>query len=228
MVTQGTLSIVATPIGNMEDITLRALRVLKDADVIFCEDTRVTGNLLKRHDISTKMVRLDAHTEAARTEEVIAYLEDGKNIALVTDAGTPGISDPGSRVVHAVREARIEGVRIDSIPGPSALTALIAISGLPMHEFTFLGFLPHKKGRQTAVRNMLESSRPTIVYESPHRIQKLLEAIHRGDSERTVCIGRELTKLYEEVLTGTASELLQHTSIVNPRGEFVVIVTGTE
>lgn len=224
----GTLSVVATPIGNMEDITLRAIRVLKEATVIFCEDTRVTGNLLKRHGIETKMQRLDAHTENVKIQEVITLLEEGAKIALVTDAGTPGISDPGSRVVHAVREAGLASVTIDAVPGPSALTALISISGFPMHEFTFLGFLPHKKGRQTAVKTLMTSSRATVVYESPHRIQKLLQAITAVEPNRTVCIGRELTKMYEEVLVGSAQELLAHRSILNPRGEFVVIISPQE
>lgn len=214
----GILSIVATPIGNLEDITLRAIRVLKEADAILCEDTRVTAKLLARYEISKPLIRCDEKMEERAAEQAIEMLHEGKSLALVSDAGTPGISDPGSRLVRRVREA---GARIDAIPGPSALTAALSIAGLEDGEFLFKGFLPHKKGRQTALKEVLASKVPVILYESPHRVVKLLD----GLGERNVSIGRELTKLHEEWLEGGAvdnsKELSRRGEI---RGEFVVIV----
>lgn len=218
----GTLSIVATPIGNLEDITLRALRTLKECDVIYAEDTRVISKLLARYEIKKPLQRLDATTEIKKADEVIARLEDGEHVAFVSDAGTPGISDPGARLVARAREA---GARIEVIPGASALTAALSISGLDATEFTFLGFLPHKKGRQTALKKIAESEIPVVLYESPHRILKLLKELEAFEIS-TVTLARELTKIHEEVVSGTPSELLahfaEHTDTV--RGEFVVII----
>lgn len=219
----GTLSIVATPIGNLEDVTLRALRTLKEADVIYAEDTRVIAKLLAHYEIKKPVKRLDAVTEGEKTEEVIGRLEAGEHVVYVSDAGTPGISDPGSRLVARAREA---GAVIEAIPGASALTAALSIAGLGTDHFTFLGFLPHKKGRQTALKVLAESGIPVVLYESPHRILKLLEelVVHQVSS---ITIARELTKIHEEVRTGTPAEILTHFT-EHPdtvRGEFVVIVT---
>ena len=221
----GTLSIVATPIGNLEDITLRALRTLKEADVIYAEDTRVAAKLLARYEIKKPLHRLDAATEAAKAEEIVERLEAGERVAYVSDAGTPGISDPGSRLVAAVRAART-AARIEAIPGPSALTAALSIAGISTTGFTFFGFLPHKKGRQTALGKVMESEFPVVLYESPHRILKLLKELEDGGASRVV-VARELTKMHEEVISGTAAEVQAHFA-ANPdavRGEFVVIVT---
>lgn len=216
----GTLSIVATPIGNLEDITLRALRVLKECDVIYAEDTRVIAKLLAHYEIQKPLQRLDAAMESKRAAQIIERLDAGERVVFVSDAGTPGISDPGSRLVTAVRAA---GHRIDAIPGASALTAALSIAGLESPEFTFLGFLPHKKGRQTALKEIAARDMPTVLYESPHRILKLLKELEGVGIER-VSIGRELTKMHEEFITGTPAELaesLEKRGAV--RGEFVVI-----
>ena len=219
---QGTLSIVATPIGNLEDITLRALRTLKEADAIFCEDTRVTSKLLSRYEIAGKtLVRADEASEEKAAQKAVALLEDGKNIAYVSDAGTPGISDPGARLVRRAREA---GAQVVAIPGPSALAAALSIAGESTTEFLFLGFLPHKKGRQTALKEIANEKRTVVLYESPHRILKLLEELEPL-GERTISIARELTKMHEEVLSGTAYELRMRLDTAGTaRGEFVVIV----
>lgn len=219
----GKLSIVATPIGNLEDITLRALRTLKECDVIYAEDTRVIAKLLARYEIKKPLQRLDAVTEIKKANEIIARLEAGEHVVFVSDAGTPGISDPGARLVSRAREA---GARIEAIPGASALTSALSISGTDSNEFTFLGFLPHKKGRQTALKKIAESDIPVVLYESPHRILKLLkECVQHHVSH--IVIARELTKIHEEVISGTPTELLAHFT-AHPdtvRGEFVVIVS---
>ncbi len=223
----GTLSIVATPIGNLEDITLRALRVLQEAECIYCEDTRVTKKLLHHYNIATPVKRLDAHVEVEKMHEVIARVQGGEAIAYVSDAGTPGVSDPGARLVAAARKALC---RVEVVPGPSALAAALSVVGLPIHEFVFLGFPPHKKGRQTFVRDMLEESRAVILYESTHRIEKLLTEIQASAPNRSITIARELTKTFESVVSGTASQLLEDIGR-NPehmRGEFVVIVHPCE
>jgi len=170
----GLLSIVATPIGNLEDVTLRALRTLKECDVIYAEDTRVTSKLLARYEIKKPLQRLDAATETKKASEIIARLESGAHVALVSDAGTPGISDPGTRLVKAVQGhshiLKNVGIKIEAIPGPSALTAALSVAGMNSTAFTFLGFLPHKKGRQTALKKIMKSEIPVVLYESPHRI----------------------------------------------------------
>ncbi len=227
----GKLSIVATPIGNLEDITLRALRILKECDVIYAEDTRVIAKLLQRYEIQKPLQRLDAATEGKKVGEVLRRLEAGERVVYVSDAGTPGISDPGSRLVAAVR-ASSQNVVIEAIPGPSALAALVSIAGVDMTQFTFLGFLPHKKGRQTALRTIAtmldgaQGSMPVMLYESPHRILKLLSEIVEVLPECRVTIGRELTKMHEEVLQGTPQELiaLLESDPNHQRGEFVVII----
>lgn len=222
--TLGKLSIVATPIGNLEDITLRALRVLKECDVIYAEDTRVISKLLTRYEISKPLQRLDAATEGKKVEEVIERLATGEHVVYVSDAGTPGVSDPGARMVASVR-AELPTATIEAIPGASAVTALLSIAGLDSTGFTFLGFLPHKKGRQTALKHISESTLPVMVYESPHRILKLLAELEAFSVAR-VTVGRELTKMHEEVVVGTVAEVQAHFT-AHPdavRGEFVVII----
>lgn len=225
----GKLSIVATPIGNLGDITLRALETLKACDVIYAEDTRVTSKLLSKYGHRKSIFRLDAVTEAKKAEEIIRRLEVGEHVVYVSDAGTPGISDPGARLVAAVR-AQVKRsdlfTKIEAIPGPSALTAALSISGLDTAAFTFLGFLPHKKGRQTALKKIAQSDIPVVLYESPHRILKLLKELVALTISK-VTIARELTKVHEEVLSGTPTELLAHFSShpASVRGEFVVIVS---
>jgi len=221
----GKLSIVATPIGNLEDITLRALRTLKESDVIYAEDTRVTAKLLARYEIKKPVLRLDAVTEIKKADEIIARIEAGEQVAFVSDAGTPGISDPGARLVARVRELSLE-ITIEAIPGASALTSAISISGMDMSEFAFVGFLPHKKGRQTALKKIALSTTPSVLYESPHRILKLLKELEALKISR-VTIARELTKIHEEIISGTPDDLLEHFTVHSDtiRGEFVVIVS---
>lgn len=223
----GTLSVVATPIGNLGDITLRALETLKSADAIACEDTRVTSKLLARYDIQKPLVIYHARSGLLAATRVLSLLAEGKHVALVTDAGTPGVSDPGSELVALVRERFAATVRIEAIPGPSALAAALSIAGLPVATFVFLGFLPHKKGRQTLFTDIAEETRAVVFYESPHRIAKALASLAKVlEPTRTISVFRELTKIHEEVVTGTASEVAAHFA-AHPetlRGEFVVIV----
>jgi 16S rRNA (cytidine1402-2'-O)-methyltransferase len=228
----GKLYIVATPIGNLEDITLRAIRILKEVDLILCEDTRETGKLLKHYDIPKKEGGLwsyHAQSKLEKIDEIIQILKEGKNIALVSDAGTPTISDPGSLLVQKIREEINKNeseIEIIAIPGASALTATWSIAGITGGEFVFLGFLPHKKGRETLFKEMAIAERPYVFYESPHRILKALESLVTFAPNKKVFIGRELTKMFEETISGSPKEALEH-FIKNPikvRGEFVVIV----
>lgn len=220
----GTLSVVATPIGNLEDITLRAIRVLKESDAIFCEDTRVTSKLLQRYEISKPLVRCDAEMEEIAAKQAIEMLSNGKKIALVSDAGTPGISDPGARLVARVRMFAPD-VKIEAIPGPSALTAALSIAGLESDEFVFMGFLPHKKGRQTALKEIAASERAVILYESPHRILKLLQELETFAPEKKIQVVKEITKIHEALYEGSAKEVSEKlTADGADRGEFVVIV----
>jgi 16S rRNA (cytidine1402-2'-O)-methyltransferase len=224
---QGTLSVVATPIGNLGDITLRALETLKNADAIACEDTRVSAKLLARYEISKPLLIFHARSGPKAASKIFALLGEGKRVALVTDAGTPGISDPGSELVREARERLGDSVKIETIPGASALTAALSIAGLPTAEFTFLGFLPHKKGRQTLFKEIGASKRAMVFYESPHRIEKALDSLVEVlEGSRKVVVCRELTKLYESLVEGTAIECKAHFSAFpgEVRGEFVVIV----
>ncbi|MGE5541252.1 MAG: 16S rRNA (cytidine(1402)-2'-O)-methyltransferase [Bacillota bacterium] len=225
----GTLSVVATPIGNLGDITLRAIETLRDADAIACEDTRVTAKLLARLDIQKPLLIYHAQSGKLAADRILTQLAEGKRIALVTDAGTPGISDPGSELVAQVKERLGNEVRIEAIPGPSALTAALSIAGIPTHEFTFVGFLPHKKGRQTLFQQIAESNRTMVFYESPHRIEKALASLAEVlDEKRRVIVLRELTKIHESVVEGTAEEVAAYFT-AHPgevRGEFVVCVAA--
>lgn len=222
----GTLSIVATPIGNLEDITLRAIRTLSESDYILCEDTRVTGKLLKHHGIISRLKRYDVHASEFVHETVIADLLAGKKIALVSDAGTPGVSDPGVHLVARVRNS-VPDARIDAIPGPSAITAAFSIAGLAGNQFSFLGFIPQKKGRQTFLIKLATYDHPVIFFESTHRICKLLAALAEQYPTATVYLARELTKLHEEMRIGTPTALLEQLEAnpVKQKGEFVVIIT---
>ncbi len=224
----GTLSVVATPIGNMEDITLRALRVLGECDYLLCEDTRVTGKLLARHEIKTRMRRYDAHASEKAHADIIADLQAGKHIALVSDAGTPGVSDPGVFLVSRIR-AEAPEVRIDAIPGASAVTTAFSIAGISGNQFCFLGFIPQKKGRKTFFENLPSFTYPVIFFESTHRIMKTLTALAETSPEAIVYIGRELTKMHEEMIIGTAQEIfaILEAQPVRQKGEFVVIVSAT-
>jgi len=226
---QGTLSVVATPIGNLADITLRALETLRTADAIACEDTRVTAKLLARYDIQKPLLVYHAQSGTLATSRILSQLGEGRHIALVTDAGTPGISDPGTALVAAVRERLGDAVRLESIPGPSALTAALSIAGVPTNEFTFLGFLPHKKGRQTIMKDIAQMPRTAVFYESPHRLEKALAELAAALPEgRIVTVMRELTKLYESTVSGTAAEVQAHfeSHPKEIRGEFVIIVSA--
>ncbi len=219
-----TFYVISTPIGNLEDITLRALRILKEVDIVLCEDTRVTKRIFEKHSISTPMMSYHAQSGEAKVELILEKIEEGKNIALVTDAGTPGISDPGSLLISVIRE-KYPDLSIIAIPGPSALTAALSIAGVPTHEFIFLGFMPHKKGRETIFKEIAQSERTIVFYESTHRILKTLESLTK--IEKKVTVVREITKIYEEVLQGSATEILKILTETpeKQKGEFVVIVS---
>ena len=221
----GTLYLVATPIGNLEDITLRALRTLKECDVVAAEDTRRTGQLLKHFGISKPMLSCFQFNEARQTRRSLRAAP-GETIALVTDAGSPGISDPGERVVRA---ARAGGLRVESVPGPCALVAALTASGLGTDEFHFIGFLPHKPGRAAQGVGKAGQLQPStlILYESPYRIERLLGELQEFFPRRPVVVARELTKKFEEYLRGTPAELLGMTSGRSLKGEFVVLIGGS-
>ena len=219
----GTLYLVATPIGNLEDITLRALRVLRECDVVAAEDTRRSGRLLKHFGISKPLLSYFQFNEAKRSEEIIERLRRGEKVALITDSGSPGISDPGERVVKATIAT---GLRVESVPGPCALVAALTASGLPTDEFHFIGFLPHKSGQRRNHLEKLKSLEGTLVlYESPYRIQKLLGELNEVFPERQVVLARELTKKFEEFLCGKPVELLAVAQKRSLKGEFVVLVS---
>jgi 16S rRNA (cytidine1402-2'-O)-methyltransferase len=216
------LYIVSTPIGNLKDITLRALEILKSVDLIAAEDTRHTKNLLDHYEIQKPLTSFFEHNEDRKTGELIAKLKEGKNIALVSDAGTPGISDPGYPLLKAAQDA---GIKVEVIPGPCALIAGLTLSALPAHEFTFLGFLPVKSGgRRKKLEDVKAQGRTVIFYESPHRVVKTLEDIADVLPEAQVVCCRELTKMFEEAKKGTAAQLLEHFNAHAPKGEFVILV----
>ncbi len=220
----GILYIVATPIGNLEDITLRALRVLREVDVVAAEDTRHTQILLSRHDIHTPLTSYHEHNEKTKAQELVARLAQGQNIALVSDAGTPAISDPGFRlVVQAIRA----GVRIIPIPGASALTAVLSASGLPTDRFVFEGFLPAKKSqRREKLQTLRDETRTLIFYEAPHRLKEALDDIHELMGNREAVLAREVSKIHEEFLRGPISELLRTLGGGDIRGEVTLIING--
>ena len=226
--------IVATPIGNMGDITLRAIETLKNVDLILCEDTRETKKILDKYDINKPTMSYHAQSKLSKTDKIFELLEEGKDLALVSDAGTPGISDPGALLVSKIKEkfnsARqdlAEKVQVIPIPGATALITALSASGLPTHEFTFLGFLPHKKGRETLFKEITQSKRTMVFYESPHRILKTFESLEKFCPNKKVCVARELTKIYEEFKIGSPAEILKYfnENKDKQRGEFTVIVS---
>ncbi len=220
------LFIVPTPIGNLEDITLRALRILKEADIIACEDTRRMGQLLKHYDIQSK--RLESYyeqNEITKAGYLIELINNGYSVALTTDAGTPGISDPGFRII---KQAKEKNIKIIPLPGATSIIPALLGSGFALNEFKFVGFPPHKKGRQTFLNNLKQESSVIIILESPNRIIKLLNELYNVfENTRKVCLARELTKIYEEFLIGTPVELIE---LLNKRqnikGEFVVVISS--
>ncbi len=219
--------VIATPIGNLGDITLRAIETLKAVDLVLCEDTRETKKILDKFNINKTTMSYHAQSKLAKTDKIFALLGEGKDLALVSDAGTPGISDPGAMLISKIKEELGETVQVIPIPGASAVITALSASGLPTHEFTFLGFLPHKKGRETLFKEIAVSKRTMVFYESPHRILKTLESLVKFCPEKKVCIARELTKIYEEFKTGSAEEVLEYLNKnkEKQRGEFTVIVS---
>jgi len=218
----GILYVIATPIGNLSDISPRALETLRNVDLLLCEDTRVTRKLLNRFEINAQTESYREHNHETKLGRVLELLQDEKDVGLVSDAGTPGVSDPGSRLVRDLLAEEPE-LNIVAIPGPSAVTAAVSAAGFPADAFTFLGFPPHKKGRNALFRDALEYPHPVVLYESPHRILKALNAIAELAPERRLCVQRELTKLHETTYRGTAEEILGMLS-EKPRGEFVIVI----
>ncbi|HEY4521918.1 MAG TPA: 16S rRNA (cytidine(1402)-2'-O)-methyltransferase [Candidatus Paceibacterota bacterium] len=221
------LYIVATPIGNLKDITLRALDVLREVDLVLAEDTRVTKKLLAHYDIKTALFSFHKFSPKSALKKIQDFLESGKNIALVTDAGTPGISDPGQWLIAEILAQRSFGdISILPIPGPSSLSAILSVSDIDCSQFVFLGFPPHKKGRQTFFKKVAQSEIPIILFESPHRIQKTLKELEVTVGDRYCNVGRELTKIYEEIFRGKFSEAQKHFVGEKQRGEFVIILSN--
>jgi 16S rRNA (cytidine1402-2'-O)-methyltransferase len=229
----GKLYIVATPIGNLSDMTFRAVETLKQVDCILCEDTRTTGSLLKHFEISnknsegyTKLMSFHSHSKLNKVNEIKNMIASGKSLALVSDAGTPCISDPGVMLIAELRKEFGNTLFISPIPGPSALISALSVSGIPTHEFTFKGFVPHKKGRETFFGEIAETGHTVAFYESVHRIIKTLESLDEKLPNRSIVLSRELTKMFEETIQGTAQELIEyfehHPEKI--RGEFVIIV----
>lgn len=222
----GTLYIVPTPVGNMEDITLRALRVLKDADLILCEDTRTSGILLKHFDIKNHLMSHHKYNEHGTTAGVIDKLKGGMTVALISDAGTPGISDPG---FFLAREAAREGIEVITLPGATACIPAVVSSGLPCDRFCFEGFLPQKKGRQTFLEGLRHETRTMVFYESPYRTLKTLTQFREVfGPDRNVSVAREISKVHEEHVRGTLDEVIAHFQQTEPRGEIVIVLAGEE
>ncbi|WP_210620450.1 16S rRNA (cytidine(1402)-2'-O)-methyltransferase [Mammaliicoccus lentus] len=223
-----TLHLVGTPIGNLEDITYRAVRILKESDYIFCEDTRVTSKLCQHYEIHTPLKSYHEHNKDKASEQIIDYMEDDKQIALVSDAGCPCISDPGYELVNQVREA---GFLVETIPGPNAAITALMTSGLPSYKFVFLGFLPRQaKDKHEVLDKWMHRESTMMIYESPYRVKQTLKAISEIDSERKIAIGRELTKKFEQVETGsieTIENMLEDDSIPQ-KGEFVILIEGID
>jgi 16S rRNA (cytidine1402-2'-O)-methyltransferase len=219
----GTLYIVGTPIGNLGDITQRALDILRTVDVLLCEDTRVTSKLLQRYDIQKSLLSFHEHSDAKKLASVLERLESGQQVGLVTDAGTPGVSDPGNWLVAA---ARAKGYLVVPIPGVSALATLVSVAGVDMKEFIFKGFPPHKKGRQTFFTEVAAAHVPVVYFESPHRVVKNLELLETLAPEVKILVGRELTKMFEQIFDGNITEVKEY-FVTHPekvKGEFTIIV----
>jgi len=221
----GILYIIATPIGNLKDITLRALKILKSVDLVLTEDTRVAKKLLNHYEISKQIKRYDEYAEVNFYKEIRDELKKGKTVALVTDAGTPGISDPGSKLVNFIQK-ELPATKIVPIPGPSALITALSASGVPSDQFTFLGYPPHKKGRQTFFKKIKEiETKPVVFYESPYRIEKAFNTLEEILGEtKEIIVARELTKIYEEIFRGKINEARKHFQGEKKKGEFVLII----
>lgn len=220
----GKLILVPTPIGNLEDITLRAIRVLKEADLILAEDTRTSGKLLKHYQIATPMRSYHMHNEHRTLETWLEKIRQGSTLALISDAGTPGISDPGFLISRACIE---DGLEVQCLPGPTAFIPALICSGLPCDRFVFEGFLPVKKGRKTRLESLREEIRTMVFYESPHKLIKTLNDLGEYlGSDREMAVIREVSKIYEETIRGTAPELIGHFEAHTPKGEFVIVVKG--
>lgn len=220
------LTIVPTPVGNLEDITARALRVLREASFVLAEDTRTTSNLFKHFGIETRLMSYHKFNEHNIVDNIVSRIASGEEVALVSDAGTPAISDPGYLIV---RKCIDEGVEVQCLPGATAFVPALVSSGLPNDKFCFEGFLPHKKGRQTAIQALAEEQRTMIFYESPFRLTKTLEQLAEVfGKERRTCVSREISKIYEEHRRGTLDELIIHFTETPPKGEIVIIVEGAE
>jgi len=217
------LYIVSTPIGNLEDITLRAIRTLKESDYIAAEDTRQTKKLTDKHEIKTTTLSFHSYSSDTKLEKIIDLLKEGKTVSLVSDAGTPGISDPAYSLTKRAIE---EGIQVVPIPGPSSLLAALVASGLPMDKFLYLGFLPLKKGRQTLLKSLVEEPRTLVIFESPHRLLKTLNQLQEYLGDRDIAVCRELTKIYEEIVRQPISEAIEHFTAKKPKGEFVLVVKG--
>lgn len=220
----GTLYLVPTPVGNMEDMTFRAVRLLKEADLILCEDTRTSGILMKHYDIHRQLMAHHKFNEHGTSAGIVERLRGGQTICLITDAGTPGISDPG---FFLVREAVAAGIEVQTLPGATAFVPALVSSGLPCDRFTFEGFLPQKKGRQTRLTQLSEETRTMIFYESPYRLVKTLQQLGEFfGQERQVSVCREISKIHEESVRGTIEEVVAHFTQTPPKGEIVIIVAG--
>ncbi|MGA7720265.1 MAG: 16S rRNA (cytidine(1402)-2'-O)-methyltransferase [Ignavibacteriaceae bacterium] len=217
----GILYIVSTPIGNLKDITFRAIEVLKEADFIACEDTRVSSVLTNHYDIKKELVSLNAANEGGKVEFVLGRITEGQSCALISDAGTPCISDPGTRLISAAIK---QGIQVATIPGASAVTAALTLSSFPADSFVFDGFIPQKKGRQKKLTELSQEERTIVIYESTYRIEKLLNELNEHMPERLLAVCRELTKKFEEVWRGTPAEILASFKDKNTKGEFVVVI----
>lgn len=226
----GTLFVAATPIGNLEDITMRALRIMREADYVLCEDTRTTRALLNKYELKTPTISYHQHSGLGKITQLLRYLGEGKNLVLVSDAGTPGISDPGSALVAAALAEYGQELSIVPLPGPSAVISALSVSGWPVDRFTFFGFLPHKKGRQTMLKEILNSTYPAAFYESKHRLAKCLQEIIELNAEIgksvEIILARELTKMFESIYRGRPEELLTllENDVDMQKGEFVVLL----
>lgn len=223
---KGKLFVLATPLGNLEDLTLRGLRILGEAEAVIAEDTRVTRKLLEHYQIQKPLFIFHQHSSIKDMEKIGTMLEGGKNLVLVTDAGTPGISDPGGQLIEGLLREFGQSLQIIPLPGPNAAVMALSISGFPADNFLFLGFPPHKKGRQTFFKNMAETKCTVVFYESPHRILKTLQAFVEIMPERPLVVARELTKKFETIYRGKAAEILKMLTSEQVRGEFTVVVRG--
>ena len=219
----GTLYIVSTPIGNLKDATYRSLELLSDVDLIAAEDTRRTGVLLKHYKIKTPLTSFNSYNQAKKSNRLIARLKEGHNLALVSDAGTPGVSDP---LYHLVRAALAEYVSVVSLPGPSAVLAALTVSGLPVNRFVFEGFLPRKKGRKKLIEELVQEKRTIVLFESPHRIAKTLNELYQAMGDRKAVLARELTKIHEEVIRGTLEDLAVVAEEQKLKGEITLVISG--